>query len=64
MIIVSLDLDRYRPLIRYAALGTMLFGGLQLIVNSMSGMPAWWTWGESLRTLLGGVLLYWLQSRP
>jgi hypothetical protein len=63
LIVISLDLDRYRPLVWYAAVGTMLFGLLQWIVDSMSGMPAWWTWGESISTLIGGVMLYWIQRR-
>ena len=63
LLAVSLDLPRYRELIRYAALGTILFGVLQLIVDTQAGLPAWWTWGESMSTLLGGVLLYWIQLR-
>jgi cell division protein FtsW (lipid II flippase) len=61
LIIISLDLDRYRPLVWYAAVGTILFGVLQLVVDSMAELPAWWTLGESLSTFFGGVLLYWLQ---
>jgi hypothetical protein len=63
LLVVALDLDRYRPLVRYVAIGTILFGPLQLVVDSMSGMPSWWTLGESLSTLVGGVLLYWLQQK-
>jgi len=65
LLIIATDLDRYRPLVRYAAMGTILFGGCQLIVDSMSGLPTWWTWGESGSTLVGGMLLFWLQkTRP
>jgi hypothetical protein len=63
LLVVALDLDRYRPLVRYVAIGTILFGPLQLVVDSMSDMPSWWTLGESLSTLVGGVLLYWLQQK-
>ncbi len=63
LLVVSLDLDRYRPLVRYLAIGTILFGLLQLVVDSMSGMPPSWTLGESLSTFVGGVLLYWLQQK-
>lgn len=62
LLAVSFDLPRYRELIRYAAIGTILFGVLQLVVDTQSGLPAWWTWGESMSTLLGGVLLYWIQQ--
>jgi len=64
LIVISLDLDRYRPLVWYAAIGTMLFGLLQLLVDAMSGLPAWWSLGESSSTFFGGVLLYWIQRRP
>ena len=63
LIVVSFDLDRYRPLVCYIAMGTILFSLLQLLVDAQSGLPAWWTLGESLSTLVGGVLLYWIQRR-
>ena len=63
LIVISLDLDRYRPLVWYTAIGTILFGLLQLVVNSLSGLPIWWTLGESLTTFLGGLLLYRIQRR-
>ena len=63
LLLISFDLDRYRPLVWYVATGTILFGVLQLIVDSMSGLPAWWTLGESISTVFGGLLLYGLQRR-
>jgi len=63
LILVSLDLPRYRPLLPYIAAGTLSFGVLQLVVDAMSGLPLWWTLGESISTLLGGVLLFWLQKK-
>ena len=63
LLVLSFDLARYRPLIRYAAIGTLLFGVLQLIVDSQAGMPLWWTLGESMSTLVGGFLLFWVQLR-
>ena len=66
LIVISFDLPRYRPLVWYAAIGTIAFAVLQLVVDSMAGLPHWWTWGESLSTLFGGLLLYWIQrvTRP
>lgn len=63
LVIVASDLKRYRPLVRLMAMGTILFAGLQLVVDSLSGMPAWWTWGESGSTLCGGILLFWLDRK-
>ncbi|MDB4807293.1 hypothetical protein OAH22_00405 [bacterium] len=63
LLIIASDLPRYRPLVRYAAIGTLMFSGFQLVVDSMSDLPWWWTWGESGSTLVGGLMLYWIQ-RP
>lgn len=61
LLVIASDLPRYRPLVRYAAIGTLLFSGFQLVVDSMSGLPWWWTLGESGSTLVGGLMLYWIQ---
>jgi hypothetical protein len=63
LMIVANNVPHYRGLIHFIALGTILFGLLQLIVDAMSGLPGWWTLGESLSTLGGGVSLYWVQHR-
>ena len=55
--ILTMDLDRYRPLIRPLAIGTIVFAILQWIVDTQSGLPAWWTYGESLSTLVGGLII-------
>lgn len=62
LLVIASDLQRYRPLVRYVWIGTLLFGGLQLTVNSMSGLPIWWVLGESLSTIGGGFLLAWLDG--
>lgn len=63
LVLISFDIDRYRPLVWYAAIGTMLFGVLQLVVDSMSGLPSWWTLGESISTFIGGAMLWWLVKK-
>lgn len=63
LLIVASDLNRYRPLVRLIALGTIVFSGMQLIVDTMSGMPVWWTIGESASTIAGGGWMYWLDRR-
>jgi hypothetical protein len=63
LMVLSFDVARYRPLFHYAAMGTVLFGFLQLIVDSQARMPLWWTWGESISTLVGGLLFFWIQFR-
>jgi hypothetical protein len=63
LLVVTIDFDRYRPLVRYLAWGTMAFGVLQWVVDAQSSLPAWWTCGESASTFLGGLLIGWLDRR-
>lgn len=61
LLVVAADLERYRPLVRWLAIGTIMFGVMQWVVNGMSGLPAWWTLGESSWTVLGGLLMLWFE---
>lgn len=63
LLFISRDLIRYRELIRMLAIGTIVFAILQLIVDAQASMPIWWSLGESLSTLMGGALFYWLYSK-
>ena len=63
ILIITGDLARYRPFVRLMAFGTMAFGILQVVCDSMSAMPWWWSYGEGLSTLGGGMLMYWLDAR-
>jgi hypothetical protein len=63
LLVLTMDFARYRQLIRYLGWGTMGFGILQLIVDSQSSLPLWWTVGESTSTFLGGLLIEWLNRR-
>ena len=63
VLVIANDLDRYRPLVRLLALGTMAFGILQVTCDFQSAMPWWWSLGEGLSTLGGGLLMYWLDTR-
>ncbi len=61
--LITFDFDRYQPLIKYFALGTIAFGALQLVVDFQASMPIWWTLGESVSTMLGGMLVGWLDRK-
>ncbi|MGB7342986.1 MAG: hypothetical protein WBD20_02125 [Pirellulaceae bacterium] len=63
VLVIASDLDRYRPMVRMLAIGTIIFGVLQIVCDGMSAMPWWWTWGEGLSTMGGGTLMFWLDSR-
>ena len=63
MLVIASDLDRYRDLVGYLAIGTMVFGVCQIIVNTMSAIPWWWSIGEGGSTIIGGGLMWWLYDR-
>ncbi|MEM6777314.1 MAG: hypothetical protein AAF670_06630 [Planctomycetota bacterium] len=60
LLVIATDLQRYRPLVHWAAWGTISFSLAQFVVDGQSGLPMWWTLGESGSTLLGGCLLMWI----
>lgn len=59
---IGWNLDRYRSLVRPLSFAMIAFGASQLIVDAQAGMPWWWTLGESLSTIVGGGIVYWLDS--
>lgn len=61
--IVSNDVPRYRPLVGWIVWGTLSFGVLQAIVDTMAGLPMWWIVGESGSTVMGGLIFGWLNGR-
>lgn len=63
LIVVSYRLDQVRDLIGYLAIGIVLFGVAQGWIDFQSGMPIWWTAVESVSTVIGGCLTYWLHRR-
>lgn len=63
LILVSYQLDRFREQIAPLGFGVIAFGILQAAVDAQSGMPIWWTAGESTSTLFGGLLILWLDRR-
>ena len=63
LLVIAADLPRYRRLVRILAACTIAFGILQLVADSMAALPGWWTASESLSTILGGMLIGWLERR-
>lgn len=61
--VITTDFHRYRKLISYLAIGTIAIGLGQLIIDLQAGMPLWWTLGESISTMFGGGLIWWLDRR-
>jgi hypothetical protein len=52
--------DRFRDLVGLLAIAVMAFGGLQGLLDFQSNMPIWWTLGESISTVIGGAIMFWL----
>ena len=62
LIVISYQLSRYRDLIGYLAYGVIVFGILQGIIDLQSGMPLIWTLGESISSVIGGLMILWLHK--
>ncbi len=60
LLVIAFQLKRYRDLVSLLAIGTIAFGLTQGIADWMSGLPPWWTLGESISTVIGGMLMLWL----
>jgi hypothetical protein len=55
--VVSLDLRRYRAVIRYLGVAVVLIGCALLVVDLMEGMPWWWSLAEGPFNIVFGVLM-------
>ena len=68
LIVIARDLERYHLLVGKVAVGTVGFGFLQLVVDWLSSMPSWWTIGEGMSTVLGGLMIFalnaWCKNSP
>ena len=61
--VVSFDVVRYRPLVRYLGATTTLFGVVLLGVDWLEGLPLSWTLWEGPFVCLFGLSTLWLSSR-
>ena len=55
--IVSGDVVRYRPIVKYLGIMNILFGSMMLGIDLHAGMPWWWTSGEGPPIVAMGLLL-------
>ncbi len=62
-IVVSTDVQRYAPIIRFFAYVTLAFGVLITGIDSIAGMPASWTLFEGPPTFVLGVVILLLARR-
>ena len=62
-IVVSMDVKRYAPIIRFFAYATMAFGVAITGIDAMAGLPAYWTIFEGPPTVVLGVVILCLVRR-
>lgn len=63
LLVVSTDVDRYRPLVTYVAVLNMTFGLMLIVIDLKAGMPTWWTAGEGPPIIVFGVIIALLNRR-
>jgi hypothetical protein len=61
--VLSLNVDRFRPLIVLNGISFLLAGPIFFLIDYTSGMPLWWTMGDTLGCGLLGAVLLWLSWR-
>ncbi len=62
-IVISIDVQRYAPIIRFFAYVTIAFGVLIFGIDSMAGMPSDWTLFEGPPTFILGIVILLLARR-
>lgn len=55
--VLSYDLRRYRPVVRYLGGATLFLGLTLLSVDWLEGMPIWWRLGEGPITIGFGIVI-------
>lgn len=63
LILLSFDLRRYRPVLLYVSLTTLIGGLVLLGIDLHAGLPLYWTLCEGPPVALIGLLLVWLVRR-
>ena len=61
--VMSCDLSRYRPLLRYVGLAIMLLGVALTVIDHLEGLPLFWQAGEGpFDAAIGAVILFLARS--
>jgi len=63
LILLSFDLRRYRPVLLYVSITTVVGGLLLTGIDLHAGLPLYWTLSEGPPVALLGLLLVWLVRR-
>jgi hypothetical protein len=61
--VLASDVERFRPLVIFNGISYLLAGPVFFLIDYSTGMPMWWTVGDSVACLFFGVALLWLSLR-
>jgi hypothetical protein len=61
--VLSLNVERFRPLIILNGISFLLAGPVFFLIDYTTGMPLWWALGDTFGCGLLGVVLLWLSRR-
>jgi hypothetical protein len=59
-VVLSTDVRRYAPVIRFVAVMNLVFGAVVTAIDVHAGMPWFWTWGEGPPIVAMAVAMLWL----
>jgi hypothetical protein len=60
LLVVSSDVRRHAPIVRYLGGINIVLGLLMLGIDLHAGMPAWWIWSEGPPVVVIGIALLYL----
>lgn len=63
LLVLSTDVRRYRPVLRFVAWGTLGLGLTQTAIDVHARMPLWWTLIEGPWVIAIGLALIWMVGR-
>ena len=58
--VLASDVERFRPLVILNGVAFLLAGPVFFVIDYTSGMPLWWTLGDTLACGFFGAALLWL----
>lgn len=63
LILISFDVERYGPLLRWLAGLSIVQGFILIVLDLASGMPWWWATSEGGLLLAWGCVIWWMTGR-
>lgn len=61
--VLSLDVNRFRPLVLLNGITYLLAGPIFFLIDWRSGMPTWWTVEDSVGCAVLGAAILWLSLK-